>query len=100
MPRYLVERLWNVGPEQMPNLGRRSLQIAEEQFPDINWEHSHVVVDGEGNVKTYCVYEAQDEDAVRGHANAVGSHVIDHIYEIAGDAKPEDFPSDENVTTG
>jgi hypothetical protein len=37
---------------------------------------------------------------VRAHANVVGGHVIDRIYEIAGDATPDDYPSDENGTVG
>jgi hypothetical protein len=100
MPRYIVERQWEVEPEQMPGMGRRAKQVAEEQFPDITWEHSHVAVDDAGHVRSYCVYEARDEDTVRAHANVVGGHVIDRIYEIAGDATPDDYPSDENGTVG
>jgi hypothetical protein len=99
MPRYIVERLWNVEPEQMESMGRRSAQIAAEQFPDITWEHSHVVVDKDGNVKSYCIYEARDEDTVRAHANVVGGHLIDHIHELAGDAKPDDYPAEEAGTS-
>ena len=56
MPRYLVERQFNVGQEQMTVLGRRSREIARDQFPGITWHHSHVAIDEEGHVQTFCVY--------------------------------------------
>ena len=65
MPRYLIVRAFDVVEEDMPNVGRRSRQLVENDFPEITWEHSHVVVDNDGSVKTYCVYAAPDEDTVR-----------------------------------
>jgi hypothetical protein len=92
MTKFLVERKFHVGQDQMPEVGRRSRQIAIEQFPEISWEHSHVVVDDKGNVKTYCVYEAPSEEIVRRHADELGLHDVEGVYEIAGDVTPEDFP--------
>jgi hypothetical protein len=92
MPRYLVERLFHVSIDEMPMAGRRSKEVAVERFPEITWEHSHVVVDDEGAVKTYCVYAAPDEEMVRRHADELGLHDIQGIYEIAGDVSPHDFP--------
>lgn len=94
MPRYLVERQFEVTEEQMPEVGRRSRRIRDQQFPEITWEHSHVVVDDTGKVKTYCVYGAPAEDVVRAHANELGQHTIESIREIAGDVTPDDFPLD------
>jgi hypothetical protein len=93
MPRYLIERSWDVDEAQMPRLGRRSNQIAAEQFPDILWEHSHVAVDERGTLKTFCVYAAPNEEMVRRHSDLLGSHVIDRVYEIGGDVTPDDFPT-------
>ena len=92
MGRYLVERQFEVGEAQMPDVGRRSRRLVEEQFPDITWEHSHVSVTEEGNVKTFCVYAAPSEAVVREHAQALGLHNIEAIYEIVGDVTPADFP--------
>jgi hypothetical protein len=92
MTKYLVERRFHVGEDKMPEVGRRSRQIAIEQFPEITWEHSHVVVDDVGTVKTYCVYDAPSEDIVRRHAVELGLHDVEGVYEIAGDVTPEDFP--------
>jgi hypothetical protein len=93
MTRYLVVRSFEVGTEQMPTVGRRSRELTEEQFPDITWEHSHVVVDDDGTVRTYCIYDAPDEEIVREHSKMLGKHTIDELHEIAGDVTPADFPS-------
>jgi Protein of unknown function (DUF4242) len=92
MPRYLILRKFTVDQDEMPVVGRRSRQIAEEQFPQIEWEHSHVVVDDEGVVRTFCVYAAPDEGVIREHAVALGQHTIESLHEIAGDVTPADFP--------
>jgi len=76
----------------MPEVGRRSKKVIVEHFPEITWEHSHVVVDDAGSVKTYCVYEAPTEEIVRRHGDLLGLHDIEGVYEIAGDVSPDDFP--------
>ena len=92
MPRFLIIRSFDVTEDQMPLVGRRSRVLIEEDFPDITWEHSHVVVDDEGRVMTYCVYGAPTEEMVREHGRKLGKHTVDGIYEIAGDVTPADFP--------
>jgi len=93
MPRYLIVRRFNVGEEEMPEVGRKSRAVIEGHYPEIVWEHSHVIVDDHGTVLTYCVYESPDEETVRKHAEALGDHRIDVMYEIAGDVTPSDFPA-------
>ena len=77
----------------MPSIGRKSRELIESRYTDVTWEHSHVVVDETGNVRTFCVYDAPDEDAVRAHSAQLGMHGIISIDEIAGDVTPADFPS-------
>jgi hypothetical protein len=92
MPRYLIEREYGQAVEDdMRRIGSRSKSVATEQFPQITWEHSHVVGD-ESGIKSFCVYDSPDEDLLRRHAEVVGEHAITHIYEIAGDVTPADFP--------
>ena len=93
MTRFLVERQFEVGQEQMVAVGRRSREIAEESYPSIVWEHSHVIVDDEGLVRTFCVYEAPNEEIVREHSSRLGQHRIDSLDEIIGDVTPADFPA-------
>lgn len=92
MPRYVVERLFNVKHEAMPKIGSKSRRILVEEMPEIAWEHSHVVLDDSGGVKTYCIYSAPTEEDVRRHAESLADHMVISIAEIAGDVTPEDFP--------
>jgi hypothetical protein len=92
MPRYLVERQFEVGQEQMDAVGRRSRQLTEERYTSIVWEHSHVAVGDDGRVQTFCLYEAPDEGVIRDHAGELGQHSIVRVSEIVGDVTPADFP--------
>jgi hypothetical protein len=92
MPKYLIERTYDVDEEGLPEVATRSKRIALEQFPDIVWLHSHVVVDADGNLKSFCVYIAPNEEIVRRHAELLGNHIIEKLYEIGGDVTPADFP--------
>ena len=91
MPRYLIERTFEVDENDMPRIGRKSNLVISEN-PGIVWEHSHVVIDEDGNVKTFCVYTAPDEETVRKHSASLGEHSLDRVYEIGGDVTPDDFP--------
>ena len=93
MPRYVIERTYDVDQDELPTVATRSKRIAQEQFPKIVWEHSHVAVDETGNVRTFCIYEAPDEETVRAHGAALGMHGIISLDEIAGDVTPADFPA-------
>lgn len=92
MPRYMVVRSFDVVEAAMPGVGRRSRELVEDEFPDITWEHSHVVVSDDGVVFTYCVYAAPDEQAIRDHSVKLGQHEIESLQVIAGDVTPADFP--------
>ena len=96
MPRYVIARTYSVDMDDVPTVATRSKRIGLEQFPEITWEHSHVVVDSDGTPKSFCVYEAPNEEIVREHASRFGDHSVDAVYEIAGDVTPDDFPLDAN----
>ena len=92
MPRYLMERAFgHAEQEAMQNIGQRMKHVAEESFPDVTWEHSHVVSD-ESGIKTFCVYQAPTEELLHEHATRVGGHTITKVYEIATDVGPADYP--------
>jgi hypothetical protein len=97
MPKYVIERSFSIREDQMPEVGRRSRQIIEQQLPEIIWLHSHITVDEEGNVKSFCIYDAPNEAAIYEHSRLLGSHVVDEVYEIAGDVTPADFPLKEET---
>jgi hypothetical protein len=93
MPRFMIVRSFDVGEAEMPGVGRRSREIVETELTEITWEHSHVVVDDDGKVRTFCVYDAPSEALVLEHSSRLGQHKIDSIDEIVGDVTPADFPA-------
>jgi hypothetical protein len=93
MPRFMIVRSFDVGEAEMPGVGRRSREIVDHELPEITWEHSHVVVDDDGKVRTFCVYDAPSEALVIEHSTRLGQHKIDSIDEIVGDVTPADFPA-------
>jgi|SRR5258706_11380272 uncharacterized protein DUF4242 len=92
MPRYLVERTYTVGMDKLPVIATRSKALGHHRFPEITWEHSHVVLDSAGVPMSFCVYEAPNEEVLRQHAALLGDHIVQVVYEIAGDVTPADFP--------
>ena len=99
MPRYLVERRYTVDIDSLPVVATRSKAIGHHRFPEIVWEHSHVVLASDGTPMSYCVYVAPNEETVREHATLLGDHYVSEIYEIAGDVSPDDFPLTDDPTT-
>ena len=96
MPKYLIERTYTVDMATVPAVATRSKAIAHYRYPEIVWEHSHVVLDSAGTPKSFCIYSAPSEEMVREHAEQLGDHVVETIYEIAGDVTPDDFPLTED----
>ena len=87
MPRYIIQRnLGNVTLQQVEAAGRKSKQVRETSFPDIIWEHSHVVQTNAG-MRTYCVYAAPDIERIRAHAAASGLPA-DEVFELVTDVDP------------
>ncbi len=92
MPRYLIQRLYDpIGDEEMQDMALRSKSLIIEHFPDVVWEHSHVVTDDSGAISSFCVYAAPTEKRIHEHADLLGGHLITSIREIVVDVRPEDF---------
>jgi len=86
MPRYVVERNFGaISDDDMLAAAALSDQMITERFPEIDWEHSHIVATDEGEIVTYCVYGAPTEQMIHEHAEAFGSHTITNIFEIVDD---------------
>lgn len=96
MPRFVIERRYTVEEADVPVVATRSKRIVRDDYPEIVWEHSHVVVDRDGTPMSFCVYGAPTEELVRRHAEQLGDHEVVAIYEIAGDVTPDDFPLDDD----
>jgi len=93
MPRYLIRRNFgDVDDDAMDEVGPASNRVIAEHTPDVVWEVTHVVASPEGEILTFCVYSAPNEERVREHGELLGGHLIEAIYEIGGDVAPADFP--------
>src|SRR5262249_54452973 len=87
MPRYVIQRnLGHATTEQLDAAAKHSKAVREERFPDIRWEHSHVVQTKDGLV-TYCIYAGPGEARLREHARAAGLPA-DAVWELVADIDP------------
>ena len=87
MPRYIIQRnLGKVTLQDVEAAGRKSKQVREANFPDITWEHSHVVQTKDG-MRTYCVYSGPNVERVREHAAAAGLPA-DEVFDLVTDVDP------------
>lgn len=74
MQLYVIRRpsAW-ANLAELQQAGGLSLKIGNEEFPDtIRWIRSYVVEEVDGRVGTFCIYEAENPEAVRAHADRVG----------------------------
>ncbi|MEO1192497.1 MAG: DUF4242 domain-containing protein [Pseudomonadota bacterium] len=71
MKRFVVERdITGIGQMSITELcgaARASNQAIETIGPNIQWQHSYVAAD-----KTFCIYLADSEEAVRKHSELSG----------------------------
>jgi hypothetical protein len=94
MARFLINRVWEPMDEaELQKMGGVSKRLIDERFSDLVWEHSHVVTDDDGQVRSFCVYSASSMQRIKDHSAVLGCHRIDSIFEIAGDVSPADYAS-------
>jgi len=71
LKRYVIERdIPAVGSMTRPQLkgaAETSNSALSKLAPKVQWQHSYVAKD-----KTFCIYLAEDEDAIREHAKLSG----------------------------
>jgi len=80
MKKYVIQRnIPNVhcmGPAELQGAAATSNDALAKLSPRVKWLHSYVTPD-----KTFCIYEAEDEGAVREHAELSGfpANVISEV---------------------
>jgi Nickel responsive protein SCO4226-like len=81
MPKYLIERdlpgLGTMSSDELAATACASNDVLASMAPRVQWLHSYVTAD-----KMYCVYVADDADAVREHARR-GCFPADVVNRIA-----------------
>ena len=87
MPRFFLERtVGDVTREELDAIAARSQEIRAARYPQITWEHTHVVRTDEG-MKAFCLYDAPDGASVREHAAELGQP-LERFYEGEPDLEP------------
>lgn len=86
MKRYMIEReipgVDRMGPSDLSGAAKTSNDALKQIAPRAQWVHSYVAKD-----KTFCVYLAENEDAIRDHARISG-FPANKITEIVGIIDP------------
>ena len=86
MKRYIIEReipgVGGLDQQQRRAVAAQSNRALASLAGRAQWEHSYVVDD-----KTFCIYLAEDEDAVRAHA-ALSGFPANRITEVRSMIEP------------
>lgn len=83
MPKYVIERelpgAGQLSAEDLHTISGKSNEVLAAMNGRAQWQHSYVTSD-----KIYCVYVAEDEDAVREHAESGGfpANVISRVATV------------------
>lgn len=62
---------WKTGAD-LEVAGKRSAEVGDEPGSGVRWIRSYVLGESSGEVGTFCVYEGNDPETVRAHAEASG----------------------------
>ncbi len=86
MKAFIIERdlpgIGSAGDDDLAAAAGTSNAALAQLAPRVQWQHSYVTGD-----RTYCVYLAQDEEAIREHARISGFPAT-KIVQIAGRIDP------------
>ena len=83
MPRYVIERelpgAGKLSADELKAISQTSCSVLKQMGPTIQWVHSYVTPD-----KIYCVYIAENEQAVRDHAKRGGfpANVVSQVKTV------------------
>ena len=83
MALFVIQRRngWATGPD-LEAAAARSTEEGDKDGSGIRWIRSYVVSETSGELGTFCVYEAESEEAIRKHAEAAGLPA-DEIIKVA-----------------
>lgn len=86
MPQYLIERempgAGKLSAEDRRAASRKSCEALQSIAPRAQWQHSYFTDD-----KVFCVFIAEDEAAVREHAER-GGFPVTAIYNVSATTDP------------
>ncbi|WP_445150432.1 nickel-binding protein [Baekduia sp. Peel2402] len=87
MPRFLLERtLGDITSEELDAMAAKSSELRDARYPQITWEHTHVVQTDVG-LKAFCIYASLDAESIEAHSAELGMP-IDRLHEVMADLAP------------
>jgi hypothetical protein len=90
MPKYVIEReipgAGALTSDEVRAISGKSNAVVAELGPRVKWLHSYITTD-----KVYCVFVADDEAAVREHAECAGfpANLVSRVATVADPATGE-----------
>ncbi len=90
MPKYVIEReipsVGNLGKDELRNISQKSCSVIKEIGSSIEWIESFVT-----NDKIYCVYNADNMDLIKEHAQKGGfpANKIEEVKNVISPATAE-----------
>jgi uncharacterized protein DUF4242 len=66
----IVRRKGWASPEALQAAAERSTEVGDAPGSGVRWIRSYVLTEANGQLGTFCVYEAESPDAIRAHAEA------------------------------
>jgi hypothetical protein len=90
MPKYVIEReipsVGNLGKDELRNISQKSCSVIKEIGSGIEWIESFVT-----NEKIYCVYNADNIDLIKEHAQKGGfpANKIEEVKNVISPATAE-----------
>jgi hypothetical protein len=86
MKRYIIQRnipgAGQLSADELQKIARKSVQVLTTLAPRLQWNESFVTDD-----ELFCVYLAEDEEAIREHGRR-GGFPVDAIYEVGAIIDP------------
>ncbi len=87
MPQYVIEReipgAGDLTQDDLQGISQKSCGILKDMGTDIEWVHSYVTGD-----KVYCVYNADNEELIKQHADT-GGFPANSISEVKNVISPK-----------
>lgn len=87
MPQYVIEReipgAGDLGADDLKGISKKSCGILKDMGEGIEWVHSYVTGD-----KVYCVYNADNEQLIKDHAQT-GGFPANKISEVKNIISPK-----------
>jgi hypothetical protein len=90
----IVRRNGWASPEELQTAAARSATEGDKPGSGVRWIRSYVVSEENGDVGTFCIYEAESPEAIRAHAEAA-TLPVDEIVPVADTVvvRPDPVPA-------